>query len=295
MIIKDNNILRKIDFANERELQHFFENRLKEILKIDFVTSEFSVDKYRIDTLAFDQEKKSFRIIEYKNVKNVSLVDQGFAYLNLMHTRKADFVLKYNEINNTTFRINDIDWSQSRIIFISTHFSSYQIDATSFKNMPFDLYEVSKYEHNIVNIVEHSKKSNIKIDDFIDEETKYTMKEITVYTEEDHLKNKSEEIIDLYHNLKNEMLELGDIKIDPMKLYIAFKGNRNIIDVEVQNKKLKIHINLKKGSLKDPENKTIDQSNSGHWGNGDYRIEFSDFKDKEYIMYLFKQSYNFNK
>ncbi len=285
---------KKIGFKNEKELQNFFEDNLTEILQIDKVSSEFSVDKYRIDTVAYDSEKKAFRIIEYKNVKNRSLVDQGYAYLNLLHTRKADFILNYNEVNGVNLRISDVDWSQSRIVFVSPYFSDYQIDATSFKNMPFDLWQIEKYENGIINVEDRSKRTNITVDDFVGEKEKETLSEIIVYDEQFHLKNKPEEIVDLYNNLRTEFLTLGDVTIDPMKLYIAFKGSKNIIDIEVQQRKLKIHINMKKGTLKDPDNLTIDQSNSGHWGNGDYRVELYDFKNKEYIMYLFKQSFEVN-
>lgn len=295
MIIKDNKRLKKVGFKNERELQTFFEDNLKEILRIDLVSSEFTVDKYRIDSVAYDSEKKAFRIIEYKNVKNRSLVDQGYAYLNLLHTRKADFILNYNEVNGVNLRISDVDWSQSRIIFISTQFSNYQIDATSFKNMPFDLWEIEKYENNIISVEDKSKRTNITVEDFVSDVAQETLKEIIVYDETYHLNNKPDYIVDLYNELRNELLAMGEITVDPMKLYIAVKGTTNIIDIEVQHKKLKIHINMKKGSLKDPENLTIDQSTSGHWGNGDYRIEFDNFDNKEYIMYLFKQSFEVNK
>lgn len=97
MIIKDNKELKQNDFDSEKELQIFFEKNINKILNYDFVETEFSVGNFRIDTLAFDKEVNSFKIIEYKNVKNHSLVDQGYTYLNLLLERKADFVLKYNE------------------------------------------------------------------------------------------------------------------------------------------------------------------------------------------------------
>ncbi|MBN2746096.1 MAG: hypothetical protein JXR34_05160 [Bacteroidales bacterium] len=54
------------------------------------------------------------------------------------------------------------------------------------------------------------------------------------------------------------------------KDYIAFKKERNITDICVQQKKLKIWINLKKEKLDDPKNLSRDVSETGHWGNGDY-------------------------
>lgn len=194
MIIKDNKKLKKVDFKNERELQTFFEENLNEILRIDLVSSEFTVDKYRIDSVAYDSEKKAFRIIEYKNVKNRILVDQSYAYLNLLHTRKADFILNYNEVNGINLRISDVDWSQSRIIFISTRFSNYQIDATSFKYMPFDLSEIEKYENNIISVEDKSKRTNITVEDFVSDVDQETLKEIIIYDETYHLSNKPEYI-----------------------------------------------------------------------------------------------------
>ena len=77
MILKSNKELKQKDFKNEKELQNFFENNIETILGYKFIDTEFVVGDFRIDSLAFDEESKSFRIIEYKNVKNHSLVDQG--------------------------------------------------------------------------------------------------------------------------------------------------------------------------------------------------------------------------
>ncbi len=198
-------------------------------------------------------------------------------------------------MNGVSLKISDIDWSQSRIIFVSTKFSDYQIDATSFKNMPFELWQVDKFDHDIVSIVNKSKKTSVKVNDFVSQASKEILREIIIYDEDYHLENKPKDMIEMYHEVKSKILELGDINIDPRKHYIAFKGSTNIIDIEVQQKQLKIHLNMKKGTLKDPENLTIDQSNIGHWGNGDYRIDLKDLDEIEYITYLFKQSYDINK
>lgn len=125
MILKENNELKQKDFKNEKELQTFFERNIETILGYKLIDTEFSVGNFRIDSLAFDEETKSFRIIEYKNVRNASLVDQGYTYLKLMLERKADFVLQYNIKTKLSLTIKDIDWSQSRIIFVSPIFTVY--------------------------------------------------------------------------------------------------------------------------------------------------------------------------
>ena len=296
MILQGSRKLKQNDFKNEKELQTYFETNLKTILNYIFIDTEMTVSNFRIDTLAFDEETKSFRIIEYKNVRNHSLVDQGYTYLKLLLERKADFVLKYNEKTNSNLKISDIDWSQSRIIFVSPIYTNYQLNATDFRNIPIDLIKVTRYEDRVVDVEFIKKTSNIKVEEMsfmFQQET--VENEIKVYTEEDHLNKASENIKTLYDVLKNKILELDDIDLDVKKLYIAFKGKTNICDVEIFKNKMKITLNLKKGNLKDSLNITEDVSNKGHWGNGDYRVEVLSEEDIDNIIPLIKQSLKINK
>lgn len=296
MIIKEDKILKQNDFRNEKELQTYFEENLQRILGYKFIETEFSVGNFRIDTLAFDEETNSFRIIEYKNVKNHSLVDQGYTYLKLLLERKADFVLKYNEKTNLNLKLADVDWSQSRIIFVSPIYTEYQLNATDFKNIPVDLVKVTRYEENIIDVEFIKKTSNVKVEDIEDEpEQKAVNREIKVYTEEDHLSKVSEEIKKLYEILKNRILELDDIDIDVKKVYVAFKGRKNIVDVEFTHNKLRLDINMKKGTLDDPLKIARDITGVGHWGNGDYRVEISKEEDIDLVMPLIKQSLKVNR
>lgn len=296
MILQGSRKLKQNDFKNEKELQTYFETNLKTILNYIFIDTEMTVGNFRIDTLAFDEETKSFRIIEYKNVRNHSLVDQGYTYLKLLLERKADFVLKYNEKTNSNLKISDIDWSQSRIIFVSPIYTNYQLNATDFRNIPIDLIKVTRYEDRVVDVEFIKKTSNIKVEEMsfmFQQET--VENEIKVYTEEDHLNKASENIKTLYDVLKNKILELDDIDLDVKKLYIAFKGKTNICDVEIFKNKMKITLNLKKGNLKDSLNITEDVSNKGHWGNGDYRVGVLSEEDIDNIIPLIKQSLKINK
>ena len=296
MILKANKELKQKDFKNEKELQNFFENNIEAILGYKFIDTEFVVGDFRIDSLAFDEESKSFRIIEYKNVKNHSLVDQGYTYLKLMLERKADFVLQYNIKTNSSLTTQDIDWSQSRIIFVSPIYTAYQLNATDFKNIPIDLVKVTRYEDDIIEIDFIKKTSNVKVQDIQMESIQNDVnKEIIVYTEEDHLSKVSDNIKRVYEELKTRILELDDIDVEAKKLYIAFKGIRNIADIELHKNKLKIYINMKRGSLNDPLKLTKDISGIGHWGNGDYCIIIDKKDDIDNVIPLIKQSLKVNK
>src|SRR6478736_1609247 len=253
-------------FKKEKEIQQICEKNLKEILGLRFISSEFNISNFRIDTLAYDEQTNSFVIIEYKNTKSFSVIDQGYAYLSLMLNNKADFILEYNENNEKNLKRSDVDWSQSKIIFISPRFTTYQKESIN---------TISKQSETIEKV----------------------SKEIRVFTEEDHLANRPYDIVELYQLLKESILNVGDnISIKPTKLYIAFtKDQRNIADIHLLKKGLKLWINLKSDELNDPAGVARNVENIGHWGNGDYEIQITEEENIEYIMTLVKQSYEKNK
>jgi len=134
--------IKEFPFKLEKEIQVLTEDNLKSIFNLEFVKSEFSLNQFRIDTLAYDKEARTFVIIEYKRDKNFSVIDQGYAYLSLMLNNKADFILEFNENGKETFKRSDVDWSQSRVMFISPSFTTYQKEAINFKDLPIELWEI---------------------------------------------------------------------------------------------------------------------------------------------------------
>ena len=59
-----------------------------------------------------------------------------------------------------------------------------------------------------------------------------------------------------------------------MKHYIGFKIPKKVVaDIEIQKKKFKLRVNLKKGMLKDPQGMFRDMSEVGHLGPGDYDVQ----------------------
>ena len=285
--------LKEIPFKLEREIQNIFENNLEDLMGLQLVKSEFSIKNKRIDTLAFDKQSQAFIIIEYKRDKNYSVVDQGLTYLNIMLQNRAEFILTYNETLNEVLHSKDVDWTQSRVAFVSPSFTENQISASDFKDLGIELWEVKQFENNILSI-NSIKKSNAaqSIKPLLEnnESFKEVKENIKVYTEEDHYKNGSDVTIELYEKFKSSILNLADnIEIIPQKFYIAFKKGSNITDIEMQKKALKIFINAKFGSINDPKNIAKDVSNIGHRGNGEYQIQIENDNDLEYIMSLIKQ------
>jgi predicted transport protein len=280
-------------FKLERDIQNLFENNLDELMGLSLVKSEFTIKNKRIDTLAYDKQTNSFVIIEVKRDKNLSVVDQGFTYLSLMLENKADFIVEYNECLNGKLRKDDVDWTQSRVAFISTAFTENQIQATNFKDIAIELWEVKQYENDLI-LVSPIKKTNsaasIKPVMQKNQTLRKISEEIKVYTEEDHLSGADENIVELYEKFKSSIFNLADdIDVHPQKYYIAFKKNKNLFDIEILKKSLKIAVNCKFGTLNDPKGIARDVRQVGHRGNGDYQIQIDGDKDLEYIMSLLKQ------
>ena len=248
---KDNKIkeVQEVKFKLEKDIQKLTEINLGTIFNLNLIKSEFTIHSFRIDTLAFDGESKSFVIIEYKKEKSFSVVDQGYAYLSLMLNNKADFILEYNESLNSRLKKDDVDWSQSKVIFISPAFTEYQKESINFKDLPIDLWEVKFFNNQTISYnsikatgATESIKTISKKSKTIDK----VSKEIKVYTESDHTDKAGEEVIELYNKIKSSILNISNtISVKPTKMYISFIVNKKTIcDFHLYKSYLKIWINL---------------------------------------------------
>lgn len=286
-----------VPFKLEKDIQVIVENNLKELFELQFVKSELTVKNFRIDTLGFDEETKSFVVIEYKKERNYSVIDQGYTYMSLMLNNKSDFILEYNEICGNNLKRDDVDWSQSRVIFISPHFTDFQKHSINFKDVPFEIWEIKQYENGLIGFTQHKTTSDESVSTISTLENTMVEKvsrEVKVYTEEYHFKKnvrRDERVVELYNNLKERIINLGEVEIIPRKEYVDFKRKRPFTDIIFYTNHLKVMINMKKGELDDPKMIAKDVSSLGRWGNGDYEIKVELDSDLDYLMFLINQSY----
>lgn len=287
-------LVKENPFMLEKEIQFLFESNLNTLTGLTIVKSEFTIKSNRIDTLAFDEEAKSFVIIEYKRDRNYSVVDQGVSYLNLMLEFKADFIIEYNEGLNQSLKREEVDWTQTRVIFVSPSFTDFQKQSTNFKDLSIELWEIKQFENDLIYVNPIRKSAaapSIKPIASKNAELEKVTSELKTFEVEDHLRKGSPSIVELFEQFKAAILNLNpDIDIHPKKEYIAFKKGSNVTDITIQKNSLKIWINLKKGSLDDPKNISRDVSSIGHFGNGDYELSVDSDKNLEYIMSLIKQA-----
>lgn len=291
-------------FKLEKDIQNIVEENTEELFNLQLVKSEFTIQNYRLDSLCFDQENNSFVIIEYKKGSSYSVIDQGFSYLSTMLNHKSDFVLEYNESTNSTLKREQVDWSQSRVIFISTSFNSYQTDSVNFRDIPFELWQIKKFKDGIIGLNQISSKSkeSIKSVQAIKNDNNHVLDEVSVY-DEDYQLNKSSQISkELYLELKDKVSGWENIKFKATKNYLSIaKGNKTKIYINLQKDRLKLHL-LKRidykgrvGSAKtmftldDPKNiHTLYKSSHKE----QYQILLKDNKNIDYIVSLLKQKYD---
>lgn len=265
------------------------------VFNLEFVRTEFQLGRFRIDTLAFDKESSSFAIIEYKNGKDSGLFEQGLAYLEIMLDRGSDFITEYNEQLNKNLRKKDIDWSQSKIIFIAPSFNKNQIQASNL-DLHIELWEVHLYENDIVEfspIRSDATKNLTKIS-----ATNGTLgkisREIKTYTEEYHFeKQASAKTQDMYEEIKKKILSFGgNIQTICRQNYIAFKTNYNFVYINLKRNMIHVDLSLKVKEVEDPKHIVRNMVDVGHHSAGASRITIKDKSEIPYLMGLIEQAYS---
>jgi hypothetical protein len=311
--IKNNKVeeVEQSSFKLEKDIQNLIEPNVETFFGLKFVKSEFTVDKYRIDTLCFNEETNSFVIIEYKKGNSYSVIDQGYTYLQLLLNHKSDFLLVLSHHFNKVMRFEEVDWSQSRIIFVSPSFNSYQKDSVNFKDLPFELWEIKKYSNNSLILNQHHSNSKESIETLSNSSTQNIIstvsKEITPSkTEEYHFSKSSPDLVNKWKDLSEKINELEGVEIIPKNPYISVMVNgktlvyfwfrKTTIRVEILRGNLNPDGSKSKGYFDIDDPKGITREGQWEWKSGTkgtlYIIDFDKNIDLDYFMFLLKQKYN---
>jgi len=308
--LKNNNleIVKQESFGLEKDIQNLIENNLDLLFNLEFVSTEFSIGDFRLDTLCYDNENNSFVIIEYKKGSSYSVIDQGYSYMSIMLNNKSDFILEYNEKKDKNLKRTEIDWSQSRIIFISPSFNSYQKNSVNFKDVPFELWEIRKFSNNTISLNElrsSSKESIQKVESGKNKIISDVNQEISVLTEEESLtgKNVSDEVRKVYYSIKEKVSSWEGIEFSCKKNYIGLKkGHRNFVFLNFRKNYIRVHIlsQIKvnwDGSKSTKKPFVLDDPKNifSTWEN-DYKklysLDLNDTKNIDYFILMIKQKYD---
>lgn len=312
-LFKDkNNVLIPIEtdsFKLEKSIQTLVEANLELLFDLELVSSEFSVANSRIDSLAFDKQNKSFVIVEYKKEQNYSVVDQGFSYLAVMLNNKSDFILEYNEKTEKKLRRNDVDWTSSRVILVSPSFTTQQKNSVNFKDVPFELWEIRKFEDELIAIEQYTSSSNESIKELSKGNSRSVIakvsSEVKVLSEEDHVNILDESIKHIWASLRQKLENHSDTSFAVKKQYISWKlGNNAVCFIFFSKKELRFHIQrgnmnkkgkLSKGFFTIDDPKDLTTKNSWQWESGStghqYRLSLKKPEQMNYVIFLLEQKY----
>src|SRR3989344_3051419 len=197
----------EIPFKLEKEIQKLVEKNTSTIFGIDFVKTEFELNRLRIDSLCFDKKLNAFVIIEYKREQNYSVIDQGATYRNLLLKNPAEFILLCNEIYNKNLKRSDVNWDKTRIIFISPTFTFNQKESYESTDLPIELWTVKQYSNKTVVFEQIQTEEKLKQKDHPSHGT---------YSEDYHLEKAGDDTKALYAQLRNKILSLSNnVIMDP--------------------------------------------------------------------------------
>ena len=306
-----NNKLEPVDsksFDLEKDIQSLIESNVDTLFDLEFISTEFTVGDFRLDSLCFSNESNSFVVIEYKKGSSYSVIDQGYSYMSIMLNNKSDFILEYIEKTGKSLKKNEVDWSQSKIIFISPSFNSYQKNSINFKDVPFELWEIKKYSNNTISLNQYlstSKESIQKLEGNQNSVIKDVGKEVKVFEEVEHTSKCSKELLQKWNQLRENLSEFEGVELVPKRDYISLMLGNKTISYFIFRKE-SIVIELGRGNVKtdgeksrnyfdidDP--KSITEDRSWTWRDGTqgtlYVIRFKKNSDIDYIIFLIKQKF----
>ncbi len=294
----DGNIARRIktkDLDLEKNLQGVIEENLEEVLGVTFLYHEYPTSfGGRMDTLGIDADGAPC-IIEYKRGQNDNVINQGLSYLRWLLDHKANFenLCAEKHIKQA------IDWDSPRVICIASSYNKFDSDTAELLPFKIELLRYQMYEGDMFSI-EPQGGQKIKLSTSgIVAKSNNSKKVRTMqkqYTIEEKLVGVKPEVVEAFNMLREQILALDEtIDEQPKKIYVAYKLARNFTDLIVMKSKLVVALNVKFGSLDDPEGRLRDMRHQGHWGNGDYEIFVTSPDEVDYVMTLVKQSYALNK
>lgn len=282
-------------FAKEKQLQQTIEENLDLLFGLQYVRSEMVVEDFRLDTVAYDRDAGSFVILEFKPGTSYSVVDQGMAYLAAMLRNKAEFVLEYSERMAQNLKRADVDWSQSRVMFVAPSFTRYQI-AAIMADMPIELWEVRRYEPNVLSVraVETPAGTASIKEPKLSEKVKSVATEVKVYTVDDLIRadwGRTRELADLLVEGMQQAWPECETRYRKYFFYFMLPDKTRLAEAIPQKRGIQAYVTPKLRKLPPSGLKFEDCSQVGRWVMGNSRVRLRTAEDVEEFVLLVQRLY----
>ena len=235
------------------------------------------------------ESTKKFGILKFDKkltifIKEIVSEDEVFADLKTIEDMKAFVDISLSQLNVT--KISNDKYRADIQILINDNQKELTITLLESKGF------VNIESKNTISKLDLANNDGLNI-----QTTSHHRNQKIIYTEKYHFDKKSKVCKNLYTTLKNRVLEeYQDIEVVPFKMYIAFKLKDKskgglVISAKPMKDALKVVFNAEQGELDDYLNRTRDVSNVGHLGHGDYELRITNKIEIDYLMELFRQSY----
>jgi predicted transport protein len=300
-------VLTQSNFALEKNLQTLVERNLETVFNCRLVQSEFPTGVQhsgRIDTLALSEDDNPV-IIEYKKVESSELINQSLYYLAWLKDHKGDFERAVQKALGNSI---EVDWSEVRVICIAPNYKKYDLYAVQMMGANIELWAYHLFENRFLYLEkvlqtgysplaseEGEPEINGKNPVMVAAGKKAALTRATgVYTFEEHLEGKSDEIKELAFAIQEFITGLDSaIQEVPKKNYIAYKISQNIVCMELQNQRVLLYLKLNPKEISNPPKISRDMTGKGHYGTGDFEISVKSMEDfeiaKPYIVMAYQK------
>ena len=280
--------------AKERNIQRLVEENCETLLNVRFLKTEhmFKADdghNARIDTLGLDENNCPV-IIEYKRDGKDTVINQGLFYMDWLVKHPKDFAWLVLEKFGKKIA-DDIDWTQPRLICIAQDFSRYDEFAIKQMQKNIDLirYRIYENDHLLFELVNTSSDENTNITHNTSKKESNINKKVKTVT--DKLDSSSAEVKDLYKELDDYLLSLGDdIQKKILMHYIAYRRLKNFASVQFYLNKIIIYLNVDPDDIILEKGFTRDMRSLGHYGTGKLEITIKNLTDLEKAKTLIEKS-----
>ena len=258
----------------------------------------------RIDTLALSEDDNPV-IIEYKKVESSELVNQSLYYLAWLKDHKGDFERAVQKALGNSI---EVDWSEVRVICIAPNYKKYDLYAVQMMGANIELWAYHLFENRFLYLEkvlqtgysplandEGQPEINGKNPIMVAAGKKAALTRAAgVYTFEEHLEGKSDEVKELAFAIQEFITGLDSaIQEVPKKNYVAYKISQNIVCMELQNQRVLLYLKLNPKEISNLPRISRDMTGKGHYGTGDFEISVKSMEDfevaKPYIVMAYQK------
>lgn len=280
-------VIRPQEFRDEAALQQLIDDNLEDITGVRLIESQYAIPNGRIDSLGIDEQNVPV-VIEYKWGRDPGAIVQGLSYLQWVKENVKTFELLVKD----KFGKVKVNWSSApRLLIIAKDFDVRELSAINLLSPSVELKKYSYYGNllSVEDVTPPKAARTLK-------GAKVLVGEEKERTVEDLVKRAPSELKEVFYNLRDRIMELGDdVREKVGAWYCDYRKSSTFATVNVQPKKNRLLVFIKMGDKKieDPKVWTSPIPESFGYGKLNTKFEISELVQIDYAIDLIIQAYEY--